>query len=94
MNSLSFVTFCLNYETNLVRNTSKNSGSIIDFKKSIINLPRLSSLENRLSVIILSDGSTFYLPCSIYSNSRKFNNNASIIKFLSSKSDLYSSLFS
>lgn len=89
MNSNLFINFCLNYETNLIKNIS-NKNSVIDFKKSIINLPRLSS-ENRLNVIVLSDGSTLYLPCSIYSTSRRLSNNK-IIKFLSSKSDLYSSL--
>jgi hypothetical protein len=88
MNS-SFVSFCLKYETELLKVSSKKD-SVIDFKKSIINLPRLSSDNGILNVIILSDGSTFYLPCSVYSVSKKFNNN--IIKFLSSKFDLFSSL--
>jgi len=90
MNPPSFINFCLSYETSLIKNIS-NKNSAIDFKKSIINLPRLSS-EGRLNIIVLSDGSTFYLPCSIYSIFRK-PINSTIIKFLSSKSDLYSSLF-
>jgi hypothetical protein len=88
----SFVNFCLKCETSLIKNTSKKD-SIIDFKKSIINLPRLSA-ANSLSIIILSDGSTFYLPCSMFSISKKYSSSISsnIIKFLSSKSDLFSSL--
>lgn len=89
MNPTPFINFCLNYETNLIKNIS-NKNSVIDFKKTIINLPRLSS-EGRLNLIVLSDGSTLYLPCSIYSTSRKLNN-SKIIKFLSSKSDMYSFL--
>lgn len=88
MNS-SFASFCLKYETTLIKSNVKKN-SVIDFKKSIINLPRLSS-DGILNVIILSDGSISYLPCSVYSVSKKFNNN-NIIKFLSSKSDLFSSL--
>jgi hypothetical protein len=90
MNS-PFVNFCLNYETNLIEKNIINKNSIIDFKKSIINLPRLS--KGPLNVIILSDGSTFYLPCSIFSTYKKLNNSSgTTIKFLLNKSDLFSSL--
>lgn len=89
MNSF-FASFCLKYETTLIKSKVKKD-LVIDFKKSIINLPRLSS-DGILNVIILSDGSTSYLPCSVYSVPKKFNNNN--IKFLSSKSDLFSSLSS
>ena len=83
-----FVSFCLKCEVSLIKNSSKKD-SVVDFQKSVINLPKLSG--DSLTMIILSDGSTFYLPCSMFSTSNKFgNNDNNITKFLSSKSDLFS----
>jgi len=90
--SSTFINFCLKCEVGLFKNISKKN-SVIDFQKSIINLPKLSG--ESLNMIILSDGSTFYLPCSMFSISKKFggSDDDNIIKFLSSKSDLFSSIF-
>jgi len=88
--SSTFVNFCLKCEVILIKNIPKKN-SAIDFQKSIINLPKLSG--DSLNMIILSDGSTFYLPCSMFSISKKSGDNSNnITKFLSSKSDLFSSL--
>jgi len=71
-----FVSFCLKCEVSLIKNSSKKD-SVVDFQKSVINLPKLSG--DSLTMIILSDGSTFYLPCSMFSTSKKFGNNDNIL---------------
>lgn len=100
--SSAFVKFCLESEINLIVNKINNivkttDQRIIDFKESVVNFPRLSSsIDGFLNVLVLSDGSTVYLPFSVRSSSdntksKEFNINVPF-KFVISKSDIFAFL--